>query len=167
MTEKKKVVKKDKPAATKKTGGEKQAPKMTSRKKILKYCEVEGLKGYKGEIIVFGTHKYRMNKPFADYTEAECDKIFKNLRENLELDAYIKQVEESKSIISKRKATTTTTTDPKPCECGCGAITRRGSRFKPGHDMKLKSALRRKATKHSNPATRQKAQKELKSRGWS
>lgn len=46
-----------------------------------------------------------------------------------------------------------------PCECGCGEqVTRH---FKPGHDARLKSVLRKAADKGSD-----KAKAELKRRGW-
>lgn len=45
------------------------------------------------------------------------------------------------------------------CECGCGEqVTRH---FKPGHDARLKGALRKAADKGSD-----KAKAELKRRGW-
>lgn len=49
------------------------------------------------------------------------------------------------------------------CECGCGAPVAR--RFKPGHDAKLKSRLRRELESRDQ-AARQRAADELDRRGW-
>lgn len=149
MTKKKEVSKK-------KATGEKQAPKMTSREKILKHCEVVEKRGQRGNVLIFGKHEYRMNKLLKDLTDAECDRVFKNMKETMGLDVHIKQDKKKKNATNRRKAVTSV--DPKPCECGCGVITRRGSRFLPGHDMKLKSKLRK-----ANTPT---AKKELAARGW-
>ena len=46
------------------------------------------------------------------------------------------------------------------CECGCGAEVR--SRFRPGHDAKLKSALIRSAIQGDDPD----AERELERLGW-
>ena len=144
-----------------KAGERKQAPKgITSRAKISKYCEITKDKGQAGDTLNFGKHRLRMNRPLAKLTDAECDQTLKNLEE-MGLNAHIKAM--GKGTVSKRKAVVTT--EPKPCECGCRAITRRGSRFLPGHDMKLKSKLRT-AVKKGNANAKAHAQKELKSRGW-
>jgi hypothetical protein len=144
---------------TQKTKKSKPKPKKpTSRAIIRKYCQTEKIG--KGEFLIFGKHKYRMHKTLANHSDAECDKVLKNIKE-IGFDAHVAQAK--KGVAGKRPAISST--DPKPCECGCKAMTRRGSRFLPGHDMKLKSKLK-KALKHSNPATRKKAQGELKSRGW-
>ena len=135
----------------------KQTSKMTSREKILKYCKVVEKQNQLGCVLEFGKHSYRMNELLADLTDADCDRVFKNMDKNMGLNAYIKQVEKKKSTVSKRREAVASV-DPKPCECGCGAITRRGSKFLPGHDMKLKSILRKAKTPE--------AEKELKSRGW-
>jgi len=169
MTTKKASKKK---VAPKKAAPKKAAPKikagggkkpMTSREKILRYTDVVKERGHAGNVLIFGNHRYRMNKLLADHTDAECDRIYKNMDETMKFGAHIRSIEKKKSTVSKRRAVTTT--DPKPCECGCGAITRRGSRFLPGHDAKLKSKLR-KATKKGNANAKAAAKKELKSRGW-
>jgi hypothetical protein len=49
--------------------------------------------------------------------------------------------------------------ETKPCECGCGDPTAR--HFRPGHDARLKSQLRRAAA-----AGDRKARAELRKRGW-
>ena len=155
MTTKKKVSKK-------KVALEKKAA-MASREKILRHCDVVKERGHSGNVLIFGNHRYRMNKLLADHSDAECDRIYKNLDETMKFGAFIKQREKKRTTVSKRK--TVTTTDPKPCECGCKCMTRRGSRFLPGHDMKLKSKLRN-AVKKGNANAKAKAQKELKARGW-
>lgn len=139
--------------ATKKKVLKKKAPKVTSRTKILKYCEVMQERGHAGNTLIFGKHKYRLNRLLKNLTDAECDRTFKNMQ-RMGLSAHIKKME--KGIVHKRKPVVTT--EPKPCECGCRAVTRRGSRFLPGHDAKLKSILKKRGTP--------KAKKELKSRGW-
>lgn len=171
MTEKKQTPKKKtvtkvtevKAVTKKKVTGKKAPEKMTSREIILHYCKVEQIRGYKGEALTFGAHRYRMNKPFADFTDVECDKILKHLHEHLSMANHIKSVKKNAATLNKRRITVTT--DPKPCECGCGEMTRRGSKFRPGHDMKLKSKLR-KAAEKGNANAKAKAQNELKSRGW-
>jgi len=126
---------------------------MTSREKILKHCEVVKERNHAGNVLIFGKHRYRMNRLLADLTDAECDRVFENI-ERIGLDTRTKQAE--KSVASRRIAVASV--EPRPCECGCRAITRRGSRFLPGHDAKLKSALRKAGTPE--------AEKELASRGW-
>jgi len=143
---------KEKKVSKKRVTGEKK-PRVTARQTIRKYCEIVRERGQKGDILTFGKHKYRMNKPFDELTNPECDQILVILKE-LGLGAHIK-----KAAVSVRKPVVTT--DPKPCECGCKAMTRKGSRFLPGHDMKLRSVLLKKAR-----AGNDKAKKELKVRKW-
>ena len=158
-----KKVSKKKAAPKIKAGGEKKAA-MTSREKILRNCDVVKERGHAGNVLIFGNHRYRLNRLLADHSDAECDRIFKNMDETMKFGAHIAtRTKKKKVVASKRRAVTTT--DPKPCECGCEAITRRGSRFLPGHDMKLKSKLRN-AVKKGNANAKAHAQKELKSRGW-
>jgi len=173
MTTKKKTSKKDKgkqlnlpksPAA-KKASGKKQPPKMTSREIIVKYCDVGKKPNQLGNVLIFGRHEYRINKTLAEHTETECDKVLKNMKATLGLSAYIKDCDKKKGAVAKRKAKKEESVELHPCECGCGAITRRGSKFLPGHDMKLKSSLRKKAAA-GNAKVRAKAQKELARRGW-
>lgn len=155
MTTKKKVSKK-------KAAPKKAVPsKATSRATILKFCEVTRERGHAGDTLVFGKHSLRMNKPLTKHTDAECDRVLKNIKE-MGLNTRIEQAKKVAATV-KRKAIATT--DPKPCECGCRAVTRRGSRFLPGHDMKLKSKLRT-AVKKGNANAKAHALKELKSRGW-
>lgn len=163
MTTKKKISKAKTPqlseAEAKKIGTayhKKQTPKMTSREKILKYCKVVEKRNQLGCVLEFGKHQYRMNELLADLTDAECDRVFGNMKKTMGLGTYIKKIEKRKSAVHKHEAISNT--EPKACECGCGALTRRGSKFLPGHDAKLKSALRK--------ATTPEAKKELKSRGW-
>ncbi len=156
MTKAEKVLKKmglKAEAPQKKVAGKKQAPKeMSSREKILKHCEVVKEPMQKGNVLIFGKHKYRINKLLADHTDHECDRVLKNLNEQFGVE---KKVAAGKK---PNRTKTTITVDPKPCECGCKGITRVGSKFLPGHDMKLKSKLRKAGT----PASK----KELKARGW-
>lgn len=158
MTKKTKVSKKK--AVPKIKAGEKQ---ITSREVIIKNCDVVKERGHAGNVLIFGKHRYRMNKLLADVSDTDCDRILKNMKSELNFSAHIKQAEKKGAVVSKRKAVATT--DPKPCECGCRAVTRRGSRFLPGHDAKLKSKLRN-AAKKGNANAKVKAKKELKSRGW-
>lgn len=155
MTTKKKVSKK-------KAAPKKAAPsKVTSRATILKFCEVTRERGHAGDTLVFGKHSLRMNKPLAKHTDAECDKVLANVKE-MGLSTRIEQV---KKVAATNKRKAVAVEGSKPCECGCRAITRRGSRFLPGHDAKLKSKLRN-AVKKGNANAKAHAQKELKVRGW-
>ncbi|MHA1225184.1 MAG: hypothetical protein ACTSPV_00410 [Candidatus Hodarchaeales archaeon] len=157
MTEEKKTSKKGatKKVAGRKKGVKKKTKEMTSREKILKYCQVVKEPNQLGEVLMYGKHKYRMNKPLSELTDDECDKVIKNLNEifGFEEDIAVGNIPAKQKIIA--------TVDPKFCECGCKGITRRGSRFLPGHDAKLKSALF-KAMKKGDLE----AKKELKARGW-
>lgn len=155
MTKKKQVVKKK--AAPKKQAGGKQ---MTSREKILKLCQVVKNQNQLGNVLVYGKHQYRMNKLLADLTDAECDRVLGKLNE---LWGIEKKAAAGKPIPAKRRVVVSV--ESKACECGCKALTRKGSRFLPGHDMKLKSKLRN-AVKKGNANAKAKAQKELKGRGW-
>ena len=126
---------------------------MSSREKILKYCKVEREPNLMGNVLVYGPRRYRMNLLLDDMTDAQLNKVVGYMR----LDAYIREAEERTS----RKRGAVANLDSRPCECGCERMTRRGSRFLPGHDAKLKSALR-KAADDGNAG----AKKELESRGW-
>ena len=167
MDKKKQVSKKKvapKKAATSKAAPKKQAEgKLTSRETILKHCEVKKERGQAGDTLIFGKHRYRMNKLLADHSDAECDRILKNMEKNLNFGAYIERVKKGAVSAARRKIVASV--ESKPCECGCKVLTRKGSRFLPGHDMKLKSKLRN-AVKKGNANAKAKAQKELKARGW-
>lgn len=167
MTEKKKILKRK--AAPKKVAPSKAAPKikagggkkqMTSREKIHKYCQVVKETHQLGNVLIYGKHKYRMNKTVDQLTDAECDRVLTKLNN---LWGIEKKAAAGKPIPAKRTAVISV--ESKACECGCRALTRKGSRFLPGHDMKLKSKLR-KAVKGNHAGARDKAKKELKSRGW-
>jgi len=153
MTEKKKVSKAKPPA--KKAAGKKKAPGMSSRAKIRKYCEVVKVPNQLGCVLVYGKHQFRMNRDLDKLTDAECDKVLKKL------DKLFEVLKNAGGKQPAKRRTVVTTTDPKPCECGCRVMTRKGSRFLPGHDMKLKSALKKAAAGGDS-----KAKKELVSRGW-
>jgi len=57
----------------------------------------------------------------------------------------------------------TQTKEAPVCLCGCGATTK-GGRFRPGHDARLKSDLRAKASGNGRQAAS--AEKRLKELGW-
>ncbi|MCK4785008.1 MAG: hypothetical protein KAV87_14750, partial [Desulfobacteraceae bacterium] len=107
-----------------------------------------------------GKHQYRMNKLLADLTDNECDRVLGKLNS---LWGIEKKAAAGKPIPAKRRVVVSV--ESKACECGCGALTRKGSRFLSGHDMKLKSKLR-KTAKMGNANAKAKAKKELKARGW-
>jgi len=154
MTTKKKVSKK-KAAPKKQAGGG-----MTSRQKIRKFCQVVKEPQQLGEVLIYGKHKYRMNKTVAELSDVDCDRVLEKLNS---LWGIEKNAAAGKPTPAKRRATIVV--ESKACECGCRALTRKGSRFLPGHDAKLKSRLR-KALKTGNANAKAHAQKELKSRGW-
>lgn len=131
--------------------------KMTAREKIEKYVEVRPKKGDGfGDVLLYGRRKFNMNRHLSELSDAECEQLIKTAG----LGAYIAEQGRRKTGEGNgHKATISP--DPKPCECGCGETTRGGSRFRPGHDMRLKSVLR-KAAKDGDA----KACRELKSRGW-
>jgi hypothetical protein len=58
----------------------------------------------------------------------------------------------------------TTTKEAPVCLCGCGEPTK-GGRFRPGHDARLKSDLRTKAS-GTNSRVATAATKRLKELGW-
>ena len=129
---------------------------LTAREKIQKYAEVEKRPDRFGDTLICGKRKLNMSKRLEQMSDAECARV----AGMLELDAYIAKKERKKTEEENgRKATISP--DPKPCECGCKEMTREGSRFRPGHDMRLKSALRT-AVGHGDV----KAKAELHSRGW-
>jgi len=126
---------------------------LTAREKITKYCEIRKEAGRRGDVLIYGRHKHRMNRLVANLTDAECEKVVGLM----ELDAYIAKV---KGTIDARSRATVRV-EAKPCECGCGETASRGSHFRPGHDARLKSALREAADGGDGGA-----KKELVSRGW-
>lgn len=165
MTTKKKVLKKK--VAPKKAAQSKAVPKtkagekqMTSREKIFKLCQVVKNQNQLGNVLVYGKHQYRMNKTLDELTDIECDRVLGKLNS---LWGIEKKAAAGKPIPAKRRIVISV--ESKACECGCKALTRKGSKFLPGHDMKLKSKLRN-AVKKGNANAKAKAQKELKARGW-
>jgi hypothetical protein len=135
--------------------------KLTAREKLAKYCEVQKEQGRRGDVLIYGKHKYRMNRLVANLSDEECEKVVKIM----ELDAYIANCQEKKAARAPRQKKAVIKLEAKPCECGCGAMARAGSKFLPGHDARLKSALRKRAADgHGTDAKL--AQKELEARGW-
>ena len=153
MTEKKKVSKK-KAAPKIKAGG------MTSRQKIKKFCQVVKEPQQLGNVLVYGKHRYRMNKELVEISDADCDRVLAKLNSLWKIE---KNAAAGMPTPAKRVAVIAV--ESKACECGCRALTGKGSRFLPGHDAKLKSKLR-KALKIGNANAKAHAKKELKSRGW-
>ena len=165
MDKKKKVLKKK--VAPKKAAQGKAAPKkqaggkqLTSREKIRKFCQVIKEPQQLGNVLIYGKHKYRMNKELVELSDADCDRVLAKLNG---LWGIEKKAAAGKPTPAKRVAVVSV--ESKACECGCRALTRKGSRFLPGHDMKLKSKLR-KAAKMGNANAKAKAKKELKAIGW-
>ena len=67
-----------------------------------------------------------------------------------------------KAAVKKIKAVTNS-----KCLCGCGSVpSKKGSRFKPGHDMKLRSKLLKTSRDGKNSSQRVKATATLRSYGW-
>jgi hypothetical protein len=132
---------------------------LTAREKLAKYCTVTKELGRRGDVLLYGRHKYRMNRLVANLSDEECDKIVKIM----ELDAHITK-QGQKAAVAAGKRNPTPRLAAGPCGCGCGAMTRPGSKFKPGHDMKLKCILRKDAA--GGGAKAEKARGELKARGW-
>ena len=133
--------------------------KLTAREKIVKYCQVTKELGKRGDVLIYGTHKYRMNRLLVNLTEEECDKVLKIM----ELDAYIAE-HQQKAAARVPGCKVAIKLEASPCGCGCGATARPGSRFLPGHDAKLKSRLRKAAAGKGKDA--EKAQAELLVLGW-
>jgi len=131
----------------------------TSREKLMKHCTVTKEQGRRGDVLIYGKHKYRMSRNLANLTEEECDKVVKVI----ELDAYIATLKERKATqASKRKPKADVIKiEARLCECGCKAMAKPERMFLPGHDAKLKSRLR-KAAEDGDA----KAIAELKARGW-
>lgn len=166
MTKSKKVSKKK--VAPKKAAPSKAVPKikagggkkLTSREKIRKYCQIVKEPQQLGNVLIYGKHQYRMNKTLDELSDADCDRVLAKLNN---LWGIEKKAAAGKPTPAKRRVVVSV--ESKPCECGCKALTRKGSRFLPGHDMKLKSKLRN-AVKKGNANAKAKAKKELKARGW-
>jgi len=132
--------------------------KKTSREKIIEHCEIKRV-NKRSETIVYGNRELRMNRFFENVPDSDLDKALAD--KDLGIGAYISQREKSGEEKKEKRAAAVANLESKPCECGCKEMTRRGSRFKPGHDAKLKSALMKAAAKGDT-----KAQEELLSRGW-
>jgi hypothetical protein len=96
---------------------------LTSREKIKKFCRVEKQPGAAGYVIVLGERSYRTDKRVNWMTEDDCAAALEALG----------GVPDGKNKVPGVAG--------KPCECGCGALAGPRARFRPGHDMKLKSAL--------------------------
>lgn len=135
-------------------------PNLTAREKIQKHAKVKRLDNG-GDALIAAGRRLNMNKTVAELTDDECQRVV----DYMGLDAYITEHENSTKsqrtteLGENRKAALKP--NSKPCECGCGEITSVGKQFRPGHDMRLKSTLR-KAAKAGDA----KAQEELKRRGW-
>jgi len=134
---------------------------LTAKEKIKKYCTVTKEMGRRGNVLIFGKHKYRMNQPVENMTEDEAAAIIKVM----ELQDYIdkkagKQATKATKAAKAAKATTVRP-EPKLCECGCGKLAKGGSKFLPGHDAKLRSRLRKAAERGDA-----KAKAALSARGW-
>jgi len=127
---------------------------LTSRDRINKFCEVKR-RNKKCDNIIYGGREFRMNRLLENAPDADLDRIIED--KDLGIGEFILKAEKSGDVKKKKVSTL----ESKPCECGCGETTRPGSRFKPGHDAKLKSVLRKKAGEGDAGA-----QKELKARNW-
>ena len=127
---------------------------LTAKEKIKKYCTVTKEMGRRGNVLIFGKHKYRMNRPVENMTEDEAAAIIKVM----ELQEYIDKKAAKATKVAKA---TTVRPEPKPCECGCGKLAKGGSKFLPGHDAKLRSRLRKAAERGDA-----KAKAALSARGW-
>ncbi len=97
---------------------------------------------WNGHRLIYGNMDYAMNLKIHELTEKHAKKIVEYLG------------------INKTKKSTTKNTG-NVCECGCGQFARRGRKFLPGHDAKLKSKLRKEAKAGSDFAI-----EELKRHKW-
>jgi len=134
--------------------GDTTMSELTAKEKIKKYCTVTKEMGRRGNVLIFGKHKYRMNRPVENMTEDEAANVIKVM----ELQAYI---DKKAAKAAKAAKATTVRPEPKPCECGCGKLAKSGSKFLPGHDAKLRSRLRKAAE-----CGDAKAKAALSARGW-
>ena len=131
----------------------------TIKERILKFCKVER-RTKNADSLIYGKRTFQMNSLFENLSEEDIGKIFKD--KDLGIGAFVKQAEaDEKTRVEKTAAKKKSTVSSKPCECGCGEMTRKGSKFRQGHDMKLKSKLIKAAAGGDK-----KAMKELESRGW-
>ena len=162
-TMKKSTTKTTKATAPKKAVKE-EAPFMTSREKLLKFCEITKEDNLKGDVLTCDGRRHRMNRTIDELLDQDCDRIFDILKVQSFIDQGARK--EAKKKANKAAKVTRVQKEAKPCECGCGAMAKPGSKFLPGHDMKLKSALR-KDYHTGNAKAKEKANNELTKRGWS
>jgi len=133
---------------------------LSPRELILKYCQVVAEPGVPGCLIKYGAHKYRSTIPFEKLTDEQIQRIY-SARE-LKIKEYIDKCREKENKKPKASGTPRVVRlEPAPCLCGCGGVARAGRRFLPGHDAKLKSALRKQAHEGDKSAERR-----LKELGW-
>jgi hypothetical protein len=118
--------------------------KLTSREKLKKLCRVEG-DAVGGVVLIHGKTKYRSDGGIDEMTDAECDRVLEAMGKGAPLPAA-----------GKTKAAPAA----KLCECGCKKTVGPQARFRPGHDMRLKCALRKAAVNSVR------ARKELRARQW-
>lgn len=97
-----------------------------------------------GHRLIYGIKEYAMNWKIHELTEEQAERII-----------------EIMGIGQEKDVKTVAADGYNLCECGCGQHSRKGRKFLPGHDMKLKSRLRKEAKAGSTSAA-----KELKRRGW-
>lgn len=110
-------------------------------------CSGVGKNGDRAEIKFFTC-------PHSCHGETEPER-FEELSERVE--SRVRVVEESSS---EGGGTSRPKKKAGHCQCGCGGMTK-GGRFLPGHDAKLKSALRKRANDGDQDAIN-----ELAERGW-
>lgn len=125
---------------------------LTTREKIHKYAIVQPHPNG-GNTLTINGHTFTLNKKLDLLTPAECEQV----AQRIGLAAYIARLTVPTPYVyvplSSRKTGL--------CECGCGQTTRPGRRFMAGHDMRLKSALKKAAIDGDSAALT-----ELKRLGW-
>jgi len=134
---------------------------LTTREKICKYCKVSR-RNRRGDNIEYGSRIFQMNRLLENTPDEDLERIIAD--KDLGIGVFIKDAESTEEMRVKNKKTKAkkAAKELSSCECGCGAKVPR--KFKQGHDMKLKSRLRKAAKGEGAEAKEAKA--ELKRRGW-
>lgn len=150
-------------ARSKKEAKEKENVAVGTLDKLKGICDIR--RGTTGDTLIFGArgqHKIKLNRLVSGMEEPELARLLERV---LAIRAGKPDPEtqagNGNNGEKKTERPSVLKVESRPCECGCGAMTRRGSRFLPGHDAKLKSRLRKAAAEGDAQA-----RKELIARGW-
>ena len=133
------------------------------KEKLRKHVKITSKElGYGGDTLTIGDGHHRTNKSFEELTEEECQQIAELMELDKHIELELQRKEKSSANLRKNIKPKSKKKPPEAnnlCGCGCGALVKR--LFKPGHDAKHKSKLR-KAAEEGN----ENAKKELQERGW-